>query len=95
MALVEKKSAEMGTKIATEAITNIRTVASLRQEKHMIMRYVDEMVKVEKTIRKKIIWRGLVNSVAQSIPFFGYAIALYYGGLLVADGEIHFKNVIK
>lgn len=28
-AIVEKESTEMGTKIATEAITNIRTVASL------------------------------------------------------------------
>lgn len=61
----------------------------------MIGRYEMEMSSVEKIIRKKIIWRGFVNSVAQSIPFFGYAVALYYGGLLVADGEIHFKNVIK
>lgn len=28
-ALVEKKTTEMGTKIASEAVTNIRTVASL------------------------------------------------------------------
>lgn len=67
----------------------------LGQEKYMIDRYVTEMIQVQKIIRTKIIWRGLVNSVAQSIPFFGYAIALYYGGLLVANGEIHFKNVIK
>lgn len=61
----------------------------------MIERYVAEMTKVSSVIRKKIIWRGLVNSSAQSIPFFGYAIALCYGGFLIADGEIHFKNVIK
>lgn len=40
-------------------------------------------------------WRGLADSVAQSIPIFGYAITLCYGGLLVARGEIHFKNVLK
>lgn len=61
----------------------------------MVERYVNEMMKVESIIRKKIIWRGLVNSVAQSIPFFGYAAALCYGGFLIANGEIHFKNVIK
>lgn len=61
----------------------------------MIERYVSEMTKVSSIIRKKIIWRGLVNSLAQSIPFFGYAVALCYGGFLIADGEIHFKNVIK
>lgn len=65
------------------------------QEKYMIGRYVREVAKVEKIIRKKIVWRGLVNSTAQSIPFFGYAGALCYGGFLVADGEIHFKNIIK
>lgn len=65
------------------------------QEKYMIERYVNEMTKVESIIRKKIMWRGLVNSVAQSIPFFGYAAALCYGGILIAHGEIHFKNVIK
>lgn len=61
----------------------------------MIMRYVAEMNIVEKIIRKKLIWRGLINSVSQAIPLFGYAIALTYGGFLIANGEIHFKNVIK
>lgn len=61
----------------------------------MIDRYVTEMTNVSKMIRKKIVWRGLVNSTAQSIPFFAYAAALCYGGFLVANGEIHFKNVIK
>lgn len=61
----------------------------------MIARFMAEMNKVESVIKKKIAWRGLVNSTGQSIPFFGYAVALYYGGLLVADEEIHFKNIIK
>lgn len=61
----------------------------------MIYRYVKEMEIASSIVRKKIIWRGLVNSSAQSIPFFSYAVALYAGGLLVANGEIHFKNVIK
>lgn len=61
----------------------------------MINRYIDEMNRVESTIRKKIIWRGFVNSFGASIPLFGYAIALYYGGVMVANGEIHFKDIIK
>lgn len=65
------------------------------QEPHIIGRYVREMEKVEHIIRKKIIWRGLVSSSGQAIPFFGYAVTLWYGGLLVADQEIHFKNIIK
>lgn len=61
----------------------------------MIERYVVETTKVESIMRKKVVWRGVVNSTAQSIPFFAYAIALCYGGFLVANGEVHFKNVIK
>lgn len=65
------------------------------QEKYMIERYTNEMTRVEKLIRKKIVWRGLVNSVAQSIPFLAYAVALCYGGFLIANKEIEFQNVIK
>lgn len=61
----------------------------------MIERYTNEMTRVERLIRKKIVWRGLVNSVAQSIPFLAYAVALCYGGYLVAVKEIEFQNVIK
>ena len=39
--------------------------------------------------------RGLINSTGQSIPFFGYALALYYGGILVANEGVHFKDIIK
>lgn len=70
-------------------------ILKIGQEKHMIERYVSEMTKVEMIMQKKIVWRGTVNSVAQSIPFFGYTIALCYGGFLISNGEIHFKNVIK
>lgn len=94
-AAVEKKGIEEIAKIATESVSNIRTVASLRQEPHIIARYCTEIAKVEKTIRRKLAMRGLVNSTGQSIPFFGYSLALYYGGLLVANEGIHFKNIIK
>lgn len=92
---VEKKGIEEIAKIATESISNIRTVASLRQEPHIIARYCNQIAIVEKTIRRKLSLRGLVNSTGQSIPFFGYSLALYYGGMLVANEGIHFKNIIK
>lgn len=61
----------------------------------MIRRYMTEIDQAHKIVRKKLAWRGFVNSFSQSIPFFAYALALYYGGLLVADRKIHFENVIK
>lgn len=61
----------------------------------MIERFMDEMFRVEKLIQKKIVWRGLVNSFAQTAPMLAYAYALYYGSHLIASKELHFKNVIK
>lgn len=83
------------TKIASESITNIRTVASLRQEKFMIQRFIDEMVRVERLGRKKIIYRGLVNSFSQAIPLLAYGVALCYGGFMVAYGEVHYKEIVR
>lgn len=61
----------------------------------MIDRYAAETEKMFTIIRKKIAWRGLANSLAETIPTLANAITLCYGGYLVANGEIHFKNVIK
>lgn len=115
-AAMETAGIEEVTKVATEAISNIRTVASLRkyikqyiyilrfhqfgatfsgQEPHIFTRYCTEISRLEKTILKKMSLRGLVNSTGQSIPFFGYALALYYGGMMVANEGVHFKNIIK
>lgn len=61
----------------------------------MIERYVDEMSRVETLLKKKTIWRGVTNSVAQAIPLIAYAVALCYGGFLIAWGEMHYKDVLK
>lgn len=91
----ESAGVEEITKMATEAISNIRTVASLRQEPYIYERYCTEVQKLEKVVIKKMSLRGLINSIGQSIPFFGYALALYYGGLMVANEGVHFKDIIK
>lgn len=61
----------------------------------MIERYVNEMTLAEKLIQKKIMWRGLVSSLTQTIPILIQIGALYYGSTLIASKELHFKNVIK
>ncbi|XP_077296429.1 multidrug resistance protein homolog 49-like [Arctopsyche grandis] len=90
----EKLAMESSTKIATEAISNIRTVISLCQEEGFIDRYIKEAKLVSKAARVKTRLRGVVFSLGQSSPYFGYALALYYGGVLVANKEIEFQNVI-
>lgn len=53
------------------------------------------MKTIEKSIGKSMRLRGLVNSAGQAIPSFGYALGLYYGGQLVANEGVHFKEIIK
>lgn len=86
---------EGAVKLAVEAISNIRTVASLCQEPHVIERYNTEMEKVDISCRQKSKYRGLVFAMGQSVPFLGYGLALYYGGTLVAEGEMKYQDVIK
>lgn len=93
--MIEKIEIERATQIAMEAVTNIRTVASLNQETSMIARYIKIISNVEKIVRKKTMFRGLVSACGQSMPFLAYALALYYGGILVAQRDVLFQNIIK
>lgn len=61
----------------------------------MIKRYHDAFVGGRAMARKSLRWRGTVFSFGQTAPVAGYALSLWYGGVLVAEGEIHYKTVIK
>lgn len=82
-------------KIVTEAIDNIRAIASLGREICVYESYVKEMHKVELECRKRIGFLGCIFALGQTTPFFAYALALYYGGTLVANDGLEYKNVIK
>lgn len=91
----EKKKMEGATRIAIEAIGNIRTVASLGKEKAFLDRYCVELAHVAQATRTRNRLRGLVFSCGQTTPYFGYALSLYYGGYLVAKEGLNYQDVIK
>ncbi|KAL9907609.1 multi drug resistance 65 isoform 1-T1 [Glossina fuscipes fuscipes] len=93
--LHEKQVLENACRIATEAITNIRTIAGLRREQQIIDKYNEEVHKVEILIRNKLRYRGIINSIGQAFLFFAYAVALCYGGVLVSEGKVPFQDIIK
>lgn len=92
---IEKKAMETATKVAVEAISNVRTVASLGQERHFINNYLTEIENVNQALKVRSRLRGVVFSFGQAAPFFGYALTLWYGGYMVAYKELEYKNVIK
>lgn len=91
----EKVAMENATKMAVEAISNIRTVASLGQEPHVLRRYMKEIDSVDDYCQKKSRFRGFVFGLGQTVPLMGYGLSLWYGGTLVAKREMPYENVIK
>ncbi|CAO1320937.1 unnamed protein product [Diamesa hyperborea] len=93
--LKEKEAMENATKLAVEAISNIKTVASLGQERHVLNRYTAEIEHVDSFCQKKSRFRGFVFGLGQTVPLMGYGVSLWYGGLLIARKEMHYEDVIK
>ncbi|XP_005186344.2 multidrug resistance protein homolog 65 [Musca domestica] len=94
-AVKEKEILEETSRIATETIAQIRTVAALRRENDLIKTYDIEVERYRQEIKKKLRYRGVINSLGMSIMFLGYAITLTYGGYMCADGRIKFENIMK
>ncbi|MCL4134703.1 UNVERIFIED_CONTAM: hypothetical protein GTU68_030487 [Idotea baltica] len=93
--VTESKVLEQAGKIAIESITNIRTVASLHQEDHFAALYSKALFEPHVEAQKKSHVRGLAFGFAQSMPFFAYAVVMFYGGHLVDTGEMEFEEVFK
>lgn len=70
-------------------------MASLGREKTFAEKYDEELTIGELVMKRKAFMRGFVYGVGQSATMVGYGISLWYGGYLVADGLIHYKNIIK
>ncbi|XP_066999667.2 multidrug resistance protein homolog 49 [Anabrus simplex] len=90
----EKLAIEEATKIAVETISNIRTVASLGGEASFLRRYIMALYISQKAASRKMRLRGVVFGLGQTAPFFGYALAFYYGGVLIANEGLPYKSVI-
>lgn len=94
-AMAEKAAIEKASQVAVEAISNVRTVTSLGQERNVLERYSTQINLVEKACIKKLRFRGFVFGLGQASPFLAYGLSLYYGGMLVANGEVNYENIIK
>ncbi|XP_030385057.1 multidrug resistance protein homolog 65 [Scaptodrosophila lebanonensis] len=93
--LKEKQLLEETSRIATETIAQIRTVAALRREEELIKAYDAEVERYYLQIKSRLRYRGLVNSLGMAIMFFGYAVTLTYGGYMCAEGKIKFEDIMK
>ncbi|KAG0454102.1 hypothetical protein HPP92_025406 [Vanilla planifolia] len=81
--------------LAAEAVSNIRTVAAFCSEDKVIDLYSREL----KDPSKRSFWRGqiagLFYGVSQFFLFSSYALALWYGSVLMGKELASFKSVMK
>nr|CAD7409119.1 unnamed protein product [Timema cristinae] len=90
-----QETLEKATKLAVEAVGNIRTVAGLGREKAFHDDYRKELLPGLKLGLRNTHFRGIVFAIARSISFFAFAACMYYGGQLVKDGDMPYANVFK
>lgn len=93
--LTNQKALEKSTKLAVEAVGNIRTVAGLGREQTFHEQYMSELLPAHKLALRNTHIRGFVFGLARSIMFFAYSTTMYYGGQLVVDDGIAFETILK
>lgn len=90
----KNKSMEGATKVAVEAVSNVRTVVSLGCEDKFHNFYITEMGVHHKRSLKTSHLRAIVTALARSIMFFAYGLCMFYGGYLIIDG-LDYEKVFK
>ncbi|KRT86174.1 AAA protein, partial [Oryctes borbonicus] len=83
------------TKIAVEAIGNIRTVSSLGCESIFYKKYKAELEPHYKKAEFQAHMTGIIFAFARSLMFVTYAISLYYGGILLTRCELDTARIFK
>nr|CAD1918044.1 ABCB transporter [Chrysochus auratus] len=88
------KTLQKATKLAVEAVANIRTVVSFGLEPIFHNLYMQELNPLYKSSSKALHWRGIVFSLSRSIMSFANSASLFYGGYLIIDG-VPYERIFK
>ncbi|KAK1580500.1 ABC transporter [Colletotrichum navitas] len=72
---------------ASEAISAIRTVASLTREDDVIRQYQESLAIQQRASLISVLKSSLLFAASQSFMFLAFALGFWYGGTLIADGE--------
>lgn len=73
--------------LASEAVTAIRTVASLTIERPILDQYSDMLDSIVRRSIKSLLWTMFWFALSQSLDFLVEALGFWYGAQLLASGE--------
>lgn len=91
----QTETMQSSTKIAVEAVSNVRTVVSLGCEETFHQLYVINLLPHYKKALPNQHVRGLVFGLARSLMYFAFAACMYYGGILVRDEGVPYGDIFK
>ncbi|NXP11478.1 ABCBB protein, partial [Thinocorus orbignyianus] len=91
----DKKALEATGRIASEALSNIRTVAGIGKEKKFVDNFEKNLYMPYKAAIKKAHVYGICFGFAQSIVFIANAVSYRYGGFLVENEGLHYSFVFR
>uniref|UniRef100_A0A1D1XWC8 ABC transporter B family member 2 n=1 Tax=Anthurium amnicola TaxID=1678845 RepID=A0A1D1XWC8_9ARAE len=81
--------------LAAEAVSNIRTVAAFCSEEKVIDLYSQELEEPSKQSFRRGQAAGIFYGVSQFFIFASYALALWYGSVLMGKELASFKSIMK
>lgn len=73
--------------LATEAVTSIRTVASLTLEPQILKEYSDMLDRIVRAASRSFLLTMIGYALSQSLEFLIEALGFWYGSRLIASGE--------
>ncbi|XP_039267520.2 ATP-dependent translocase ABCB1-like [Styela clava] len=91
----DKQIYEEASKIVTEAVNNIRTVASLTKEEKVFQIYNERLEEPAKSANQKALITGLGYGFSQCVIYFAYAGIFRLGIYLVEIEDMSFEDVFK
>ncbi|KAI0480297.1 multidrug resistance protein [Xylariaceae sp. FL0804] len=82
-----QRAYEQSASYASEAISAIRTVASLTREQDVLDSYKRSLALQQRSSLKSVLKSSTLYAAAQSFLFLAFALGFWYGGTLIGRGE--------